>query len=94
MAIYFVGYDLTKKPFQNYENLIAAIKKYGTYWGNLDSTWLISTTQNSEQVRDSLKQHMHKDDRLLVIKLAPEAAWSGTFSDTAVKWLRDNIPNA
>ncbi|MBN3851995.1 SinR family protein [Paraburkholderia sp. Ac-20340] len=94
MAIYFVGYDLTKKPFQNYENLIAAIKGYEVYWGNLDSTWLISTNHTAEQIRNNLVQHIHKDDRLLVAKIAPEAAWTDSFSDTAKQWLRNAIPGA
>jgi hypothetical protein len=94
MAFYFVGYDLTKKHIQQYENLIAAIKGYGIFWGNLDSTWLVETHQTAAQVRDNLWQHMHRDDRLLVIKLTNEAAWNGTFSQKASDWLKENLPRA
>ncbi|VWD12387.1 hypothetical protein BLA18628_03296 [Burkholderia aenigmatica] len=94
MAVYFIGYDLTRKQFQNYENLIAAIKAYKTYWGNLDSTWLIETTQSSSQIRDNLRQHIHNDDRLLVARLQGEAAWTGNFSNTASDWLKNTLPRA
>ncbi|MBU9661865.1 hypothetical protein KTF22_08170 [Burkholderia multivorans] len=94
MAVYFIGYDLTRKQFQNYENLITAIKAYGVYWGNLDSTWLIETAQSSTQIRDNLKQHIHTDDRLLVIRVQGEAAWTGSFSDSASDWLKKTLARA
>ncbi|MCA7985175.1 MULTISPECIES: hypothetical protein [Burkholderia] len=94
MAVYFIGYDLTRKQFQSYENLISAIKAYKTYWGNLDSTWLIESTQSCSQIRDNLKQHIHSDDRLLVIRVQNEAAWTGSFSDTASEWLKNTLARA
>jgi hypothetical protein len=53
MALYMVGYDLDK-PGQDYPDLIAAIKTYGTWWHHLDSTWLIVTDKSVVQVRDHL----------------------------------------
>ncbi|WP_124472210.1 SinR family protein [Burkholderia contaminans] len=94
MAIHFVGYDLTAKPHFNYTNLIAAIKAYGTYWSQLDSTWLIETNQTHVQVRDNLSRHMHQNDRLLVIPIRADAAWGGSFSLKSQDWLKDVIPRA
>ncbi|MCA8349177.1 hypothetical protein [Burkholderia cepacia] len=94
MAVYFIGYDLTRKQFQNYENLIDAIKAYGVYWGNLDSTWLIETGQSSDQIRDNLRRHIHSDDRLLVVRVQHDAAWCGSFGAKASDWLKTTLPRA
>jgi hypothetical protein len=52
MSTFMVGYDLNK-PSQDYEDLIEAIKRYGTWWHHLDSTWIIQTDESAKQVRDT-----------------------------------------
>ena len=76
MALYMVGYDLDK-PGQDYPDLIAAIKTYGTWWHHLDSTWLIVTDKSVVQVRDHLKQCLDSNDKLLVAAIGTPAAWYG-----------------
>ena len=88
MKTYLIGYDL--KTGQDYENLITAIKKYGTWWHCLDSTWLIKTDDTAVEVRDNLKKHIYSNDKLLVAKLSGEAAWFG-FSEECSSWLKDNL---
>jgi hypothetical protein len=74
---------------QDYDDLIEAIKAYGTWWHHLDSTWIIVTEQTSKQVRDNLVQHIDDNDELLVVKSAG-AAWCG-FDQSGRAWLRKNI---
>lgn len=73
-------YDLvgTDASSENYKNLISAIKEYAD-WGRVqDSVWIISTSDSPKTVRDALKQHMHKDDRIFVATLEGTAAWSNS----------------
>jgi hypothetical protein len=86
---YMVGYDLNR-PHKDYPDLIAAIKKYGTYWHHLDSTWLIKTNESAVQIRDKLRVHIDDNDELLVAALTGESAWAG-FDDKGSQWLNDNI---
>ncbi|KFX64250.1 hypothetical protein KBK24_0121685 [Burkholderia sp. K24] len=94
MSVYLVGYDLTKKQIQQYDNLFAAIKAYGTWWHGLDSTWMVVSSDTAAQIRDNLQRHMHSDDRLLVIRVSGESAWTTSFSSEAQDWLRQQLPNA
>jgi hypothetical protein len=89
MALYMVGYDLDK-PGQNYSDLIAAIKTYGTWWHHLDSTWLIVTDDSAIQVRDYLKQYLDSNDKLLVAVIGAPAAWYG-FGNKGSEWLSKQL---
>ena len=46
MATYMIGYDLNR-PGQDYPALIDAIKRLGTWWHHLDSTWIVVTDQKA-----------------------------------------------
>lgn len=84
MPNYIVGYDLNS-PGQNYKELHEAIKAYGYYYHVLSATWLIKTTQTAAQVRDNLKQHIDSNDKLLVMRLSGEGAWTGGLDN---EWLK------
>lgn len=51
---YFISYDLNN-PGQNYDDLIDAIKKYGTYCKINKSDWIICTNDKAKTIRDNLK---------------------------------------
>jgi hypothetical protein len=89
MASYLIGYDLNKSG-QDYNTLIERIKKFGTWWHCLDSTWIVKSDLNSAQIRDALSPLIDGNDELLVVKLTGEAAWVG-FSDECSKWLKNNL---
>ena len=90
MATYIVGYDIHPTRDEKYDNLIEAIKAYGTWWHHLDSTWVIVTDKSVAQIRDDLQQHMYKDDQLLIVQSGKIAAWYG-FSDNGSNWLKKNL---
>jgi len=92
MKTYMIGYDLIGKPEKDYEELMKAIKAISEIgaWHCLDSTWLIKSSKNATQIRDALKPHLHKDDRLLVASLDGVAAWTG-FDTNCADWLRTNL---
>lgn len=82
--ILLITYDL-HKPGQNYEGLHEEIKKYGTWWHHLDSTWLVSTTDTPTQCMKKLRQHMDDNDNLLVIEVCDN--YNGWLPQKAWDWL-------
>lgn len=86
---YLIGYDLNKSG-QDYKTLIDEIKKLGTWWHCLDSTWLIKSSSNAVAIRDHLQKFIDKNDELLVVCLTGEGAWTG-FSEQCSQWLKNNL---
>lgn len=89
MNSYLVGYDLNKTG-KDYNSLIAGIKKLGTWWHCLDSTWIVKSSLTAVQIRDSLKPLIDSNDELLVARLGGGAAWTG-FSKECSDWLTNNL---
>lgn len=89
MKTYLIGYDLNKAG-QDYTAVIEAIKKLGTWWHCLDSTFLVKCDYTAVQIRDYLKQHIDQNDELLVAQVSGDAAWTG-FSDNCSSWLKNNL---
>lgn len=90
MSKYIVTYDL-RKPGQNYDELIKAIKTYK--WAKVtESAWFVATTSTSAEVRDKLKAHIDAGDRLMVAALTGAAAWRNCIADDEAlkKFLNDN----
>ncbi len=89
MATYSITYDLNR-PGQDYPLLIDAIKKLGTWWHYLDSTWIVKHAGPAQVIRDYLRPHIDVNDELLVVKLTGEGAWAG-FDTRSSSWLQDNL---
>jgi hypothetical protein len=86
--VYIVTYDLSN-PGRNYENLLKRIKTYSG-WARLGgSAYLISTDQNTVQIRDYLTPALDTNDKLYVGRMANEAAWRGLGDDVS-NWIKDN----
>jgi hypothetical protein len=88
VTIYLAGYDLHEG--EDYEDLINALKAYGTWWHCLDSTWLIKTESTAVEIRNQLRGHIKDDDRLLVLRYGNESAWRG-FNEECGDWLKNNL---
>lgn len=88
MTVYCVSYDL-KKAGQNYTALHEELKKSPGWWHELDSTWLVSTTETAQQLSDRLVKHIDQNDRLLVIKVV--RAYQGWLSESAWKWINEHV---
>ena len=92
MTVYIIGYDLNI-PGQDYNKLIEAIKKTGTWWHQLDSTWIVESNLSAEKIRDILIQYLDRNDKILVAKLSGESAWAG-FDKTGSDWLLNVLNRA
>jgi len=91
MDSYMIGYDLNR-PHQDYPDLWNAIKAYGTWWHNLDSTWIIISNKTAVEICDDLRRHVDPNDELLVARVTRNAAWVG-FNDKASSWLKEHLAN-
>lgn len=89
MASYIVVYDLHRSG-QNYDDLIEAIKSYGTWCHLQQSVWVIVTQESSVTIRDKLCKHLDSNDKLFVAKLEGEGAWIG-HGDKVSEWLKKNL---
>lgn len=86
---YFISYDLNN-PGQNYDDLIEAIKKYGTYCKVNKSDWIIVSNDEAKTIRDNLNKYLDSNDRLFVGKLSGVGAWFGYQKSTS-DWLKNNL---
>lgn len=94
MAVYFFTYDLTKKkPEFDYEVLWDELKRLGTHRTQF-SAWLINVNNTPAELLDHLKQFVHSDDRLWIVRLIDKNGkrqW--TYSNAMAgtnKWLQNN----
>lgn len=84
--ILLITYDLNK-PGQDYTALYKEIKKAGTWWHHLDSTWIISTNLSPNEWQKRLMKHIDKNDNLLVIEVCKN--YQGWLPEKAWKWLHE-----
>ena len=81
-----VNYDL-KQPGRNYADVEEYIKAHGAWAHPLESLWLIRTEKGVAQVRDEIKQHVHPQDRVLIVNVTGDA-WATNWSGKATEWIR------
>ncbi|WP_444659389.1 hypothetical protein ACRQV7_02975 [Caproiciproducens sp. R2] len=76
-----ITYDLVK-PETDYADLIDAIKKYPGWCNMQKSVWIVSSSDSCATIRDHLKRYTDSDDRLLVVALTGESAWTSSICDS------------
>lgn len=89
MATYIVSYDLNA-PGQHYSELYDYLKSSGTWWHNLDSTWLVVTSLSAAELRDGIQRHIDSNDKVLVVQTAGVGAWYG-ISESGSTWLKEQL---
>lgn len=88
MAVYQVSYDLNKSN-KNYNGLYEELKK--TSWAHiLDSTWLISTSEDATQLRDRLKTQIDSNDTLFVSRVYKDQ-YDGWLAQMFWDWLAQEL---
>lgn len=84
MGVYLVTYDL-RQPGRNYEPLYQELRSY-THCHELESVWLIDTTQRASAIREGLRAKIDANDALFVAELREH--WASRNYDCA-DWLKD-----
>lgn len=87
MSVYIVTYQLRKK--KNYVGLFEQLEASPAWWHYLDSTWLVATQEDANQLCDRLAPHLDKEDSILVIQAGTEM--QGWLPEDAWKWIMRNL---
>ncbi len=87
--VYSVSYDLMKSG-KDYSGLHGELKQTNEWYHLLGSTWMLYTSESSEQVWERLKPHLDGNDQILIV----EVKWnfSGWLTMDAWDWLKNRIP--
>jgi len=89
LYLYLVTYDLNK-PVQEYDELYKELKNSGTWWHYLDSTWLISTSESINNLRQRIQAKIDTNDNLLIFDITSKA-YDGWLPKEAWDWIRSHI---
>lgn len=88
--VYSIQYDF-RNPGQNYEKLIAAIKRLCPAWAKpLESCFVVISSMTAGQLRDSLTPYLDTNDRILVLQAGSDWAARNIPKDVS-DWLKPNL---
>jgi len=85
MALYVVSYDLVKKSESEYQDLwdeLDALDSVKTQ----DSVYYVSSSKTQQELLDLLKQHIHENDRMMVVTLTRRPSHTKALKGTNA-WL-------
>lgn len=84
MAVYSISYDLKSN---NYDSLIEAIKSYGVWWHQSESTWFIESNQTTKQILDYLRNYLGHNDKLIIIQVKKNW-WALGHTEDEYNWMK------
>ena len=82
---YLMTYNL-KTAYWNYTGFYSGIQNLGPWWHYFDSTWIVKTSYNAQQVYNILAPHISKNDLLLIIEIVPGSRY-GWLPQDAWNWI-------
>ena len=85
MAVYCISYDLKS---DNCDSLIEAIKSYGLWWHQSESTWFIESSQEAKEILDNLNNYLSNGDKLIVIK-TQKNWWAVGHTEEEYTWMKN-----
>ena len=88
MKAFSINYDL-RAPGREYKKLYDAIRASGKWWHYLDSTWIVATDESAQQIWNRLKDHIDKNDYLLIIEVRDNS--QGWLPEKAWNWIHRNV---
>lgn len=87
--VYSVSYDLMKSG-KDYSGLHGELKQTYEWYHLLGSTWMLFTSESSEQIWERLKPHIDGDDQILIVEV--KRNMYGWLLKDAWNWLNARIP--
>lgn len=89
MAVYQIVHRQNESN-KEYTELDAAIKAIGPAVREKDLCWFVKTDRDAADIRDSIKEHLGKTDRLLVVeKSSEDGSWAANFKNDTTIWLNE-----
>lgn len=86
--ILLITYNLNE-PTRNTEALFNEIKKAGTWWHHLDSTWLIKTNSSPKEWYNRIAPRFLKSDSFLIIEV--KSNYYGWLPQNAWDWIQKQV---
>lgn len=86
--VYVVSYDL-RKPGQDYEGLFDVLQASPSWWHYLESTWLIATSENANELYNRLRIYLDQGDSILIIQAGTDM--QGWLPKEAWEWVQREL---
>lgn len=91
MAFYVVTYDLVKKDESDYQDLWNELDSMDSV-KTQDSVYLVASAKTQKDMLDTLKQHIHENDRLMVVTFTRKPSYAKTLRGTN-DWIAKHFPD-
>ena len=82
---YLITYSL-KTPNWNYTGFFNALQNIGPWWHYLETTWIVKSSYNSQQIHSLLGPHLSKNDLILIVEIVPGTSF-GWLPQEAWTWI-------
>lgn len=86
--MFIISYDL-KSPQADYEAMSAAIQGQGAALRILESTWVVDSVHNEDEIAAALKAVIHEGDRFIVTEMR-EGRRQGWLAKSMWQWMREH----
>lgn len=89
MKVYCISYNL-KKAGESYKNLYDEIKNCGEWWRYLESTWLVSSELEVNEIAERLAKHIDlSSDNFLVMEITDN--YEGWMPKSSWLWINERF---
>ena len=86
--MFIISYDL-KSPQADYEAMSAAIQGQGAAQRILESTWVLDSAHNEDEIAAVLKAVIHEGDRFIVAEMREDRR-QGWLAKSMWQWMREH----
>ena len=86
--MFIVSYDL-KSPQADYEAMSAAIQGQGAALRILESTWVLDSEHNEDEIAEALRGVIHEGDRFIVTEMRDDRR-QGWLAKSMWQWMREH----
>lgn len=90
MPAYWVNYDLNKSG-QNYDSLITYLKSHESWAKPLESSFFVTTSLTTAQLRDGIANHIDANDSVVVVNVSGDSWATRGVSANVNNWIRDHL---
>lgn len=82
--MHLVSYTL--RPKRDATAIITALQQAGEWWHFLDDTWLIVSSETTEQLYGRIIHNFRTNDSILILQVPPDATYHGWLPKEAWDW--------
>jgi uncharacterized SAM-dependent methyltransferase len=87
MAVYLITYELHGS--RDYKGLTDVIGSFDAWWHYIESTWLVVTNDDANEIFEKLRPHLDEGDYILITKINKDN--QGSLPKKAWDWIKQHI---